>query len=185
MNKRFFLFTILIIYFSCSTSQKSISKTQSKEKSIIDQDNTVFTEIEINASTEEVWSVLTDWDSLKEWSSSFIGISSDKMVKDELFVSYFRHPITGKTIEFEHVCTEYIEGERFGWSGRIVGKAKDHHIYSVVPTKKNTTIFRQEDGIHESSFLNFLAKHQMTKMYNKFNKELKMRVESLYAKNED
>lgn len=28
--------------------------------------NTVFTEIEINASSEEVWMVLTDWKKLNE-----------------------------------------------------------------------------------------------------------------------
>jgi uncharacterized protein YndB with AHSA1/START domain len=37
-----------------------------------DEKNHVFTEIEINATPEQVWSVLTDWKNLKEWSSSFI-----------------------------------------------------------------------------------------------------------------
>ncbi len=187
MNRRILFVGLITLYLSsCSTSKQSIGRdNQTVEKHMIDPGNSVFTEIEINATPEQVWSVLTDWDRLKEWSSSFVGISSDKMVEGEIFISYFKHPLKDKLIEFEHVCTEYVEGERFGWSGRIVGKAKDHHIYAVVPAKNQKTIFRQEDGIHGSSFINFLAEHQMTKMYNKFNEELKKRVESLYPKSED
>ncbi len=150
------------------------------------QKNNVFTEIEINASPEEVWSVLTDWDKLKEWSSSFIGISTDKLVKGETFVSYFKNPLTGKAIELKHVCTDYEEGRKFGWSGNLIGKAQDHHIYSLEPSEDGTTIFRQEDGLHgpHSHFLNFLTEHNMVAMYKKFNQELKNRVESLYPRDE-
>lgn len=146
--------------------------------------NTVFTQIEINATPEQVWSVLTDWDKLEEWSSSFIGISTDKMVLGEVFISYFKNPITGKAIELKHVCTDYEEGRKFGWSGDIIGKVTDHHVYSLEPTKIGTTLFKQEDGLHgpNSKFLNFLAEHKMTALYNKFNNELKNRVETLYPK---
>jgi len=146
--------------------------------------NTVFTEIEIDATPEQVWSVLTDWNKLKEWSSTFIGISVSKPVKGERIVSYFKNPVTGKTIELEHVCTDYEEGKKFGWSGDIIGTIKDHHVYSLEPTQNGTTLFKQEDGLHgpHSKFFNFLAEHKMTALYKRFNKELKMRVESLYPK---
>jgi len=147
--------------------------------------NHVFTKIEINASPEEVWGVLTDWDKLKDWSSSFIGISTNKLIKGEKFVSYFKNPFTGGVVELEHICTDYEEGIKFGWSGDIIGKTQDHHIYSVVPIQNgNTTLFKQEDGLHgtHSRLLNFLAEHKMISMYRKFNQELKERVESLYHK---
>lgn len=146
--------------------------------------NHVFTDIEINASPEEVWSVLTDWDALKEWSSSFIGISVHKLTQGEKFVSYFKNPLTGGVLELEHVCVAYEEGRTFGWSGDIVGEAQDHHIYSVEPAPNGTTLFRQEDGLHGpySRLLNFLAAHHMMSMYRKFNQELKERVESLYPR---
>lgn len=149
-----------------------------------DKKNHVFTEIEINASPEEVWSVLTDWDKLKAWSSSFIGISTDKLVIGEKFISYFKNPLTGGVVKLEHVCTDYEEGRKFGWSGDIIGKIQDHHIYSLEPTQNGTTLFRQEDGLHgpHSKFFNFLAEHKMMPMYKKFNQELKARVEKLYPK---
>lgn len=144
--------------------------------------NNVFTEIEINAKPEQVWSVLTDWDKLKDWSSSFIGISTPKLVKGELFISYFKNPLRAKPIELLHVCTEYEEGKIFGWSGNLIGQVMDHHIYSVHSTEKNTTIFKQEDGLHGrySRLFNFLAERKMRALYEKFNKELKLRVEHLY-----
>ncbi|SEI75457.1 Polyketide cyclase / dehydrase and lipid transport [Cyclobacterium xiamenense] len=148
------------------------------------ENNVVFTKIEIQATPEQVWNVLTDWNMLKEWSSSFIGISVSKPVKGEKFVSYFKNPLSSGNIALEHICTEYEEGVKFGWSGDIIGKIKDHHVYSLEPTPSGTTLFKQEDGLHgpHSKFFNFLAEHKMTAMYKRFNKELKIRVESIYLK---
>lgn len=151
-----------------------------------DIDNTVFTQLEIDARPEQVWTVLTDWDNLKEWSSTFVGISVPKPIIGELFISYFKNPITGKIMELEHVCTDYEEGTKFGWSGVIIGKVTDHHVYSLEPTQNGTTLFKQEDGLHgpHSKFYNWLVKHKMTALYQKFNKELKIQVESLFRKDE-
>lgn len=128
--------------------------------------------------------MLTDWNKLKEWSLSFIGISTDEMVKGETFISCFKNPVTGKALELEHVCTDYEEGKKFGWSGDIIRKIKDYHVYSLEPTQNGTTIFKQEDGFHGlySKLFNFLAAHKMNAMYNSFNEELKIWVVSLYPK---
>ncbi|MDY8137542.1 SRPBCC domain-containing protein [Aquimarina sp. 2201CG5-10] len=148
--------------------------------------NKIFTEIEINASTEQVWSVLTDWNKLKEWSSSFVGISTDNLAKGMHSISYYINPITGKIMNVEHEIVDYEEGSKFGWSGKIIGKVKDHHIFSLEKTNRGTTIFKQEDGFHSknslSTIMNFLMRNFMTSSYNKFNKELKERVEFLYSK---
>jgi len=149
-----------------------------------DKTNNVFTEIEINATPEQVWSVLTDWKKLPEWSSSLQGISTDGLKKGDISKAYFKNPITGNNIEFEHEITDYEEGVKFGWSGKVIGSVKDHHIYSLEGTEQGTTIFRQEDGFHSENshgrLMNFIAKHGITSAYNQFNRELKERVESLY-----
>ena len=36
----------------------------------------VFTEIEIDATADQVWAVLTDFEKLPEWSSSFKGLTN-------------------------------------------------------------------------------------------------------------
>ena len=150
-----------------------------------DQSNSVFTEIEINASPEEVWSVLTDWEKLVEWSSSFIGISAENMVEGERFLVYFKNPLSGKTLEFERVCTSYEEGKRFSWSGELSPHGcTDNHIFTVESTASGNTLFKQEDGIHGSysKLINFLSSKHMKSMYEQFNSQLKERVESKYPR---
>jgi hypothetical protein len=147
-----------------------------------DQTNSVFTQIEINATPEQVWSVLTDWKKLKEWSSSFVGISVDQMVKGERFMVYFKNPLNGKIIEFERMCTAYDEGSLFSWSGEFTAGVTDNHIHLLEPTENGTTLFKQEDGIHgkHSKLLNLLGRKHMKSMYEKFDRELKERVESIH-----
>lgn len=149
-----------------------------------DNSSTVFTEIEINATPEQVWSVLTDWKKLSEWSSSFVGISADEMRKGERFMVYFKNPLTGKSIEFERICTAYVECRMFSWSGEFTSGVTDNHIYMLEPTENGTTIFKQEDGIHgkHSKLLNLLGKQHMQSMYKKFDRELKVRVELIHKK---
>lgn len=146
--------------------------------------NNVFTEIEINATIEEVWNVLTDWKRMQEWSTSLLGISTEELSKGQSFLVYFKNPLSGKVLEFERVCSEYEEGLKFGWSGKIIGNTNDHHVFTLVRLENDHTLFKQEDGMHgqHSTFMNFLSKHHMDVIYKKFNKQLKDRVESLYPK---
>lgn len=152
-----------------------------------DKTNNVFTEIEINATPKQVWSVLTDWKKLPEWSSSLQGISTDELKKGDISKAYFKNPITGKNIEFEHEITDYEEGVKFGWSGKVVGSVKDHHVYSLKAGENGTTLFCQEDGFHSehsshSKFMNFISKHGINSAYKTFNQELKVRAEALFPK---
>ena len=150
-----------------------------------DKSNNIFTEIIINATPEEVWSVLTDWEKLKEWSSSFVGIKEDELKKGEVSTAYFKNPMNGKIMEFTHIVTDYEHGKIFGWSGELDAHGMtDHHIFSIKANDDGTTLFQQEDGFHgpHSKFMNFLAKHQMKSSYKRFNEELKARVESLFPR---
>lgn len=144
--------------------------------------NSVFTEIAINATPEQVWSVLTDWKRLHEWSSSFIGISVDEMTVGGLFMVYFKHPLTGGRVEFERVCTAYEEGYMFSWTGELIAGHTDNHIHRLETAADGTTVFKNEDGIHgkHGRFANLLSSKHMQSMYEKFNRQLKERVESMY-----
>jgi hypothetical protein len=147
--------------------------------------NSVFTEIEIKAKPEEVWDVLTDWKNLKEWSSSFIGISVKEMKEGESFMVYFKNPLNNRIIEFERKCLAYEEHKKFSWTGEFRAGVSDYHIYEVESTENGITLFKQSDGIHgsHSGVLNLLGKKHMKAMYEKFNRELKERVESINNQN--
>ena len=146
----------------------------------IDTRNKVFTEISINATPKQVWHVLTDWNKLKEWSTSFIGVVDGKMALGEVSTALFINPMNKKEQKFTHTITEFEEEKIFGWSGPVGFGAKDHHIYSLESTPNGNTIFRQEDGFHGGMafIINPIMKRKLTKAYDEFNQQLKYRVES-------
>jgi uncharacterized membrane protein len=90
----------------------------------------VFTEIEIDATADQVWAVLTDFEKLPEWSSSFQGVNKH-MALGEVSTAYFKNPITGGMMEFTHEVIVYEEGRAFGWSGDAKLGRQDHHIFRI------------------------------------------------------
>jgi hypothetical protein len=143
----------------------------------------IFTEIKIDATADQVWAVLTDLEKLPEWSSSFQGVNKP-MALGEVSTAYFKNPITGSMMEFTHKVIVYEEGRAFGWSGDMMLGRQDHHIFRITELPDGCAIFKQEDGLNgkKRNFLIRLIEAQIAKMYDKFNRELKERVESLYPR---
>lgn len=140
----------------------------------------VFTQIEIEASKEQVWAVLTDFDKMPDWSSSFQGIKGDFREGGKA-TSYFKAPIGNKNMSFEHTIIEFEENASFGWSDPLMLGMKDHHIYKLESLENGNTLFIQTDGVEGGAthFMGKLMTNNMKKMYLKFNQELKERVESI------
>jgi hypothetical protein len=141
----------------------------------------VFTQIEINATKEQVWSVLTDFDKMPDWSSSFQGIVGE-FKQGGKAKSYFKAPIGKKNMEFEHTIIEFAENVSFGWSDPLMLGMKDHHIYKLETLENGNTLFTQTDGVEGGAthFMGKLVTKNMEKSYLEFNQELKDRVESIY-----
>ena len=88
----------------------------------------VFTEIEIDATADQVGAVLTDFEKLPEWSSSFQGVNKS-MALGEVSIAYFKNPVTGGMKEFTHEGIVSEEGCAFGCSGDAILGRQDHHIF--------------------------------------------------------
>ncbi|MEM9930403.1 MAG: SRPBCC domain-containing protein [Bacteroidota bacterium] len=140
----------------------------------------VFTQIEINAPREKVWAVLTDFEKMPEWSSSFQGIKGE-FKEGGKATSYFKAPIGGGNMEFQHTIIDFEEGVSFGWSDPLMMGMKDHHIYRLEDLPNGNTLLIQTDGVEGGAthFMGHLVTHNMKAMYLKFNQELKDRVESM------
>ena len=69
-----------------------------------------------------------------------------------------------------------------GW-GCDVG-AQDHHIFRIEELPDGRAKFKQEDGLNgkKSNSLVRMVEAQIGKSYDKFNRELKARVGSLYPR---
>ncbi len=140
----------------------------------------VYTQIEIEATKQQVWDVLTDFDRMPEWSSSFQGMKGEFREGGKA-TSYFKPLMGKKNMEFEHTIIDFKEGESFGWSDPFMLGMKDHHVYKLESMDNGNTLFIQTDGVEGGAtpFMGKLVTNNMEKMYSKFNQELKDRVESM------
>lgn len=137
----------------------------------------VVASIIINAKPEQVWKVLTDFENLKKWSSSFQGLQGSFEENGDIEVS-FKSPfgqnkMKKKVFQFEN-------GQSFGWTGVFLLGMSDYHTHTLKELPEGKTEFIQKDGLQggASFLLGKLIEKQMQKGYEVFNKELKNFVEN-------
>ena len=137
----------------------------------------VYSDIVINASAAEIWSVLTEWDSVGNWSSSFLGLTGD--IRDGGSV-IARYKVGTDTFNFPHTL-HYVEGVEFGWSDPIAFAPgiTDNHLFKLEPISSCQTKFIQTDEFtgYDSTFTLPNLSAQSEAGYNQFNSELKAEVE--------
>jgi hypothetical protein len=107
------------------------------------------------------------------------------MALSEVSIAYFKNPITGWMMEFTHEVIVYEEGRAFGRSGDAMLGRQDQHIFRIEDLSDGRALFKQEDGLNGTKskfFLVRMVEAQIGKAYDKFKRELKARVESLYLR---
>ena len=106
------------------------------------------------------------------------------MALAEVSTAYFKNPITGRMMEFTHEVIVYEEGRAFGRSGDAMLGRQDHHIFRMEELSDGCALFKQQDGLNgkKSNFLVRMVEAQFSEAYDKFNRELKARVKSLYPR---
>ncbi|MEM7134153.1 MAG: SRPBCC domain-containing protein [Chloroflexota bacterium] len=137
----------------------------------------VHTEIEIDASPQKVWQVLTDFEKIGEWSPALRGLRGELKDGAKVECDYFW---SGKVNKLTHTLI-VEDGVMFGWSDPVIPLTKDYHVYKVSPIGDGQrTLFAQTDRI--TGLLSpIIAKSftaQMLETYTEFNQCLKERVES-------
>lgn len=142
----------------------------------MDRITKVKASIIIDASPDKVWEVLTNFENLKKWSSSFQGLSGNFEKNGEievLFKSPFgQNKMKKKLFQFE-------KGNSFGWTGIFLLGMSDYHTHTLKALPGGKTEFTQTDGLHggASFLLGRMLEKQMQKGYEVFNKELKTFIE--------
>ncbi|GAA5225445.1 SRPBCC domain-containing protein [Membranihabitans marinus] len=136
------------------------------------------TSIVIDAQPEQVWEVLTNFNTLKDWSSSFIGLKGD-FKKDGQIEVVFKSPFGG-SMNLKKQLIVFDPGRSFGWTGVFMLGMKDYHTYKIKPAANGKTELIQEDGLNggASFLLGSILEKTMKKDYEKFNLELKTYIES-------
>ena len=79
----------------------------------------LLTEIDIDASPETVWNVLSDFNSYPEWNP-FIRSMKGKMQKGERLEAFLKPP-KGKGMRIRPTVQEAIKDREFRWLGHLAG----------------------------------------------------------------
>ncbi len=140
----------------------------------------VYTEIVIEATPEQVWEVLTDFDTMPQWSSTFQGLTGDLSDGGQATATF---TTPDGTFPFPHVIS-WDEGLSFSWSDPILFAPgiTDDHRYVVDSTDGEATLFVQTDqltGDNDALPAAELAE-TLRVLYVVFNEEFKAEVESRY-----
>ena len=113
---------------------------------MIELESHVFTEIEIDATADQVWALLTDFEKLPEWSSSFQGVNKP-MALGEVSTAYFKNPVTGRMMPFTDEVIVYEEGPAFDWFGDAMLGRQDHHIFWIEELPDESALYKQQNGL--------------------------------------
>lgn len=143
---------------------------------------TIYTDIIINATPEQVWSVLTDTKSYKDWATFLIDIQGE--IKDSsLITAVFQlDPSKDKKNIIDHTISVQ-EGVEFFWAEKGPGGIRDNHHFKVEAADNGTTRFIQSDEIMKG--VTWLIGGNLSKTYadgyQAFNRALKAEVERRYG----
>jgi len=105
----------------------------------------IHTEIDIQASPERVWEILTDFDSYPEWNP-FIRRISGKAEAGARLKVYLRRSFA-RGIFFRSTILKAEPNRELCWLGRLVipGLFEGKHAFIIVPLEENWTHFIQHE----------------------------------------
>lgn len=104
----------------------------------------LHTEIEIDATPETVWAILTDLAAYAEWNP-FITSSDGEVVVGARLVNRLEPP-GGKPMTFKPTVTEVDEHRTFEWLGRlgVAGVFDGRHRFELLPIDDGTRLVQTE-----------------------------------------
>lgn len=161
-----FLTILPLLSFSLTYSQNT---TKMKE---------IKTEIIIDASSEQVWQVLTDYESYPDWNPFIISIEGEKEVGGRLKNTMLND---GKTSVFKPVIQKWEENQHFEWLGSLPLRLfTGRHYFILEPINANQT--KLIHGEYFGGLLRGLIMKQIgeatLQSFLAMNRALKQRVES-------
>ena len=140
----------------------------------------IFSEIEINASADKLWSILTNFDAFPEWNPFIKSIEGNLKV-DERFKVFLQLP-DSKGMTFRPKCLKAEQNKELRWIGHMLfpGLFDGEHIFIIESVEENKVRFIQKElfkGIFTSLIMKSIG--EKTKQgFEAMNRALKERVES-------
>ena len=138
-------------------------------------------ELEINASAERVWQLLTDFASFPQWNPFIQHVSGELKRGAQLEVTLQPSGTHATTIRPIVLKTE--PNREFRWIGRwlIPGLLDDEHIFTIEPLDAGRVRFKQRE-IFTGLFASFHGRGRNTdtrRGFREMGKALKLRAEQI------
>lgn len=139
----------------------------------------IKSEILINASVEEVWNKITDFESYNKWNSQLTYLGG-KVGKGEIL--HLRLAAEANPYEFKPKISHFEENKTFAWLGiTVIPKVFDgEHFFEITPIDNSTTLVvnREEySGVLSLIFKQLPMMKEAPKGFEKMNAELKNYIE--------
>jgi len=140
------------------------------------------TEILIDATPEQVWSVLNDTKSYPDWNEIIVKMDGKIVDKGKVDVLFKAGPKAKPRLYHNNLVVK--DGVEFYWSEKQAMGIKDRHSFSVEPTDDGKTKFIQADQTKGGAtwLLGKTISKRVIKVYPIFNQSLKAEVEKRYLK---
>ena len=105
----------------------------------------IFSEIEINASDEKVWGILTDFNAFPEWNP-FIKEIEGKLEVGAKFKAFLQLP-GSKGMTFRPKCLKVEHSKELWWIGHMIipGLFDGEHRFIIEPIDENKVRFIQKE----------------------------------------
>jgi hypothetical protein len=143
----------------------------------------IYTDIVIEAPANQVWEVLKDTSSYKDWAAFMVHIDGDLKNGNTITAKFQLNPKKEKYNTIEHTIG-VTEGESFYWAEKGPMGICDNHHFRIESIDPITSRFIQTDEISKGA--TWLLGGYLSKVYKNgyqaFNRNLKNEVESRYKK---
>lgn len=166
-----------------STSTVSLAQEKVETEKVKAGHRTVHAEIIIDATPQQVWSVLTDTKSYGSWAKFMTKIDGEIKDQGNITVDFTVDEEKQKINQVKHVISA-TEGKEFAWSEKFMMGMIDNHRFIVEATADGKTRFIQSDEVKGGMawlFGKSLMKFEM-KNYPVFNRSLKAEAEKRFSR---
>lgn len=135
----------------------------------------VFTQIEINASSKDIWNVLVDTDHYSEWNPYHVKVQGKLKEGETLEVDI--HKPNGNRINIHPQVIEVLPEKRLIWGGGILGLFIGEHVFELQKTSNQSTLLIQRE-LFTGIAIPFAELDTIEEGYQLMNKALKKKVEA-------
>ena len=104
------------------------------------------TSIEIKASAEKVWKILTDFSGYPQWNPFIRSLTGE--VKEGKKIKVVIQPPDSGAMTFKPLCLKFNENKELRWLGHlgIPGIFDGEHIFELTKTGEGNTVLTQREN---------------------------------------